>query len=205
MSRDTRLLRAVALKLSNNLHFNAMIATIRLHDAGKLADTIAWHTWWCRWTRSRTCSRCHSRRSSASTASPASQRPRSTSSRWSHRHPVSASRSRWRRRRRSTASTRRWKGMQKELGTKGEKGNKDSDELPRRRSSRPGCRRGPGKANQELEAARGRCRRCRPRPPVSRQLPRLWLIAVPAHEKNQGEPRPQARRGSPQQGPLRPR
>ena len=31
-----------------------------------------------------------------------------------------------------------------------------------------------------------------------------WLIAVPWHKKTRGEPRPQARRGDPQRGPLRP-
>ena len=60
--------RVVALfeqyvKLSNNLHYDAMIAAVRVDDPGKLADTIASHLLVVASTTSRTCSRS-SRRSS---------------------------------------------------------------------------------------------------------------------------------------------
>ena len=92
------------VKLSNNLHYDAMIAAVRVDDPGKLADTIAAHLLVGVDEKQNLLE--SSRRSSASTASPASSKPRSTSSR-SIAASSLASRSRWRRRRRSTTSTRR--------------------------------------------------------------------------------------------------
>ena len=92
------------VKLSNNLHYDAMIAAVRSTTRASW-PTPSPRTCWSASTRSRTCSKS-SRRSNASTASPASSKPKSTSSR-SIAASSLASRSRWRRRRRSTTSTRR--------------------------------------------------------------------------------------------------
>ena len=54
------------VKLSNSLQYDAMLAAVRVEDPGKLADTIALATWWCRSRRSRTSSRSSRRRSGSS-------------------------------------------------------------------------------------------------------------------------------------------
>ena len=51
------------VKLSNNLHYDAMIAAVRVDDASKLADTIAAHLMVGVERRNRTCSRSSHRSS----------------------------------------------------------------------------------------------------------------------------------------------
>ncbi len=92
------------VKLSNNLHYDAMIAAVRVDDPGKLADTIASHL----------VVSVDEKQNLLEIISPlerlnriaASSKSRWTSSRWTA-GSSRASRSRWRRRRRSTTSTRR--------------------------------------------------------------------------------------------------
>ena len=93
------------VKLSNNLHYDAMLAAVRVEDPGKLADTIASHLVVPVEEKQNLLEifspqeRLHAHRSP-------SWRPRSTSCR-STSASRAASRSRWSARRRSTTSTRR--------------------------------------------------------------------------------------------------
>jgi ATP-dependent Lon protease len=74
------------VKLSNNLHYDAMIAAVRVDDPGKLADTIAAHCSSAS-TRSRTCSKSSPRRA----PEPHRRHPRSRGGQAPGRspHPVS--------------------------------------------------------------------------------------------------------------------
>ena len=93
------------VKLSNNLHYDAMLAAVRVEDPGKLADTIASPPRGPGGGEAEP-ARDLLRRRSASPGSPPSSRPRSTSSTWTAASRA-ASRSRWSAPRRSTTSTRR--------------------------------------------------------------------------------------------------
>jgi ATP-dependent Lon protease len=68
------------VKLSNNLHYDAMIAAVRVDDPGRLADTIAAHLLVGVDEKQNLLEIVSP--SSASTASPAFSKSRSTSSRW---------------------------------------------------------------------------------------------------------------------------
>ena len=85
------------VKLSNNLHYDAMIAAVRVDDPGKLADTISAHLVVGVDEKQNLLEIIS--RSNGSTASPPCSKPKSTNSR-STATSSRASRSRWRRRRR---------------------------------------------------------------------------------------------------------
>ena len=93
------------VKLSNNLHYDAMLAAVRVEDPGKLADTIASHLVLPVRGEAEPPRDLLAPGAPARASTPSS-RPRSTSSR-STSASRAASRSRWSARRRSTTSTRR--------------------------------------------------------------------------------------------------
>ena len=67
------------VKLSNNLHYDAMIAAVKVDDPGRSPTRLP-RTCWSASKRSRTCSKS-TPRSNASIGSPPFSKPRSTSSR----------------------------------------------------------------------------------------------------------------------------
>ena len=187
------------VKLSNNLHYDAMIAAVRVDDPGKLADTIAAHL----------LVGVDEKQNLLEIISPLERLNRiagileiEVDKLQVDRRIQSRVKKQMEKAQKEYYLNEKMKAIQKELGRKDEKGN-EIDELKKKIEQSKMPKDVEEKAVQELK-------RLEAMPPMSAEATVSrnyldWLIAVPWHKKTQGEPRPQARRGGPQRGPLRAR
>ena len=188
------------VKLSNNLHYDAMIAAVRVDDPGKLADTIAAHLRGVG---------VDEKQNLLEMISPLERLNRIAAILEAEvdklqvdRRIQSRVKKQMEKAQKEYYLNEKMKAIQKELGRKDEKGN-EVDELKKKIEQARMPKDVEEKAIQELK-------RLEAMPPMSAEATVSrnyldWLIAVPWHKKTQGEPRPQARRGDPQRGPLRAR
>ena len=196
--------RVVALfeqyvKLSNNLHYDAMIAAVRVDDPGKLADTIAAHL----------LVGVDEKQNLLEIVSPLERLNRiagileiEVDKLQVDRRIQSRVKKQMEKAQKEYYLNEKMKAIQKELGRKDEKGN-EVDELKKKIEQAKMPKEVEEKAIQELK-------RLESMPPMSAEATVSrnyldWLIAVPWYKKTQGKPRPHARRGDPQRRPLRPR
>ena len=187
------------VKLSNNLHYDAMIAAVRVDDPGKLADTIAAHL----------LVGVDEKQNLLEIISPLERLNRiagiletEVDKLQVDRRIQSRVKKQMEKAQKEYYLNEKMKAIQKELGRKDEKGN-EVDELKKKIEQSKMPKDVEEKAIQELK-------RLEAMPPMSAEATVSrnyldWLIAVPWHKKTRGEPRPEARRGDPQRGPLRPR
>ena len=187
------------VKLSNNLHYDAMIAAVRVDDPGELADTIAAHL----------LVGVDEKQNLLEIVSPVERLNRiagileiEVDKLQVDRRIQSRVKKQMEKAQKEYYLNEKMKAIQKELGRKDEKGN-EIDELKKKieQARMPQGRRGEGRPG--AEAPRGHAA------DVGRghrlaQLPRLADRRAVAQE-DPGEPRPQAGRGDPQRGPLRAR
>ena len=187
------------VKLSNNLHYDAMIAAVRVDDPGKLADTISAHL----------VVGVDEKQNLLEIISPIERLNRITALLEAEVDKLQVDRKIQSRVKKQMEKAQKeyylnekMKAIQKELGRKDEKGN-EIEELKKKIEQSKMPEEVEEKAIQELK-------RLESMPPMSAEATVSrnyldWLIAVPVAEEDQGEPRSQARRGGPQRGPLRPR
>ena len=187
------------VKLSNNLHYDAMIAAVRVDDPGKLADTIAAHL----------LVGVDEKQNLLEIVSPLERLNRIASILESEvdklqvdRRIQSRVKKQMEKAQKEYYLNEKMKAIQKELGRKDEKGN-EIDDLKKKIEQSKMPKDVEEKAVQELK-------RLEAMPPMSAEATVSrnyldWLIAVPWHKKTQGEPRSEARRGDPQRGSLRSR
>ena len=187
------------VKLSNNLHYDAMIAAVRVDDPGKLADTIAAHL----------LVGVDEKQNLLEIVSPLERLNRIASILESEvdklqvdRRIQSRVKKQMEKAQKEYYLNEKMKAIQKELGRKDEKGN-EIDDLKKKIEQSKMPKDVEEKAVQELK-------RLEAMPPmsaeatVSTELPRLADRGALAQE-DQGKPRSQARRGDPQRGSLRAR
>ena len=187
------------VKLSNNLHYDAMIAAVRVDDPGKLADTIAAHL----------LVGVDEKQNLLEIVSPLERLNRIASILESEvdklqvdRRIQSRVKKQMEKAQKEYYLNEKMKAIQKELGRKDEKGN-EIDDLKKKIEQSKMPKDVEEKAVQELK-------RLEAMPPMSAEATVSrnyldWLIAVPVAQEDQGEPRSQARRGDPQRGSLRAR
>jgi ATP-dependent Lon protease len=186
------------VKLSNNLHYDAMIAAVRVDDPAQAGR--------------------HDRRAPArgrrGEAEPARDRLAARAPQ-PHRRVLEIEVDKLQVDRRIQSRVKKqmekaqkeyylnekMKAIQKELGRKDEKGN-EVDELKKKIEQAKMPKEVEEKAVQELKRLEA-CRRCRPRPP-SRATTSTGSSPCRG-TRRRGEPRPEARRADPQRGPLRAR
>ena len=187
------------VKLSNNLHYDAMIAAVRVDDPGKLADTIAAHL----------LVGVDEKQNLLEIVSPLERLNRiagileaEVDKLQVDRRIQSRVKKQMEKAQKEYYLNEKMKAIQKELGRKDEKGNEveELQEEDRTVADAEGRR---GEGHPGAEAPRGDAA------DVGRshglaQLPRLADRGAVAQE-DQGEPRPQERRSGPQRGSLRPR
>ena len=201
---ETTMSRVVSLfeqyvKLSNNLHYDAMIAAVRVDDPGKLADTIAAHL----------LVGVDEKQNLLEIISPVERLNRiagileaEVDKLQVDRRIQSRVKKQMEKAQKEYYLNEKMKAIQKELGRKDEKGN-EIDELKKKIEQAKMPEEVAEKAVQELKrlevdaADVGRSDRLA-------QLPRL-ADCGPVAQEDQGEPRSQARRSDPQRGPLRAR
>ena len=176
------------VKLSNNLHYDAMIAAVRVDDPGKLADTIAAHL----------LVGVDEKQNLLEIISPLERLNRiagilevEVDKLQVDRRIQSRVKKQMEKAQKEYYLNEKMKAIQKELGRKDEKGN-EIDELKKKIEQSKMPKDVEEKAIQELK-------RLEAMPPMSAEATVSrnyldWLIAVPWHKKTQGEPRPQARR-----------
>ena len=176
------------VKLSNNLHYDAMIAAVRVDDPGKLADTIAAHL----------LVGVDEKQNLLEIISPIERLNRiagileiEVDKLQVDRRIQSRVKKQMEKAQKEYYLNEKMKAIQKELGRKDEKGN-EVDELKKKIEQAKMPKDVEEKAIQELK-------RLEAMPPMSAEATVSrnyldWLIAVPWHKKTQGEPRPQARR-----------
>ncbi len=196
--------RVVALfeqyvKLSNNLHYDAMIAAVKVDDPGKLADTIAAHL----------LVGVDEKQNLLEIISPLERLNRiagildaEVDKLQVDRRIQSRVKKQMEKAQKEYYLNEKMKAIQKELGRKDDKGN-EVDDLKKKIDQARMPKDVAEKAIQELK-------RLEAMPPMSAEATVSrnyldWLIAVPWHKKTQGEPRPEARRSRAQRRPLRPR
>ena len=187
------------VKLSNNLHYDAMIAAVRVDDPGKLADTIAAHL----------LVGVDEKQNLLEIISPLERLNRiagileiEVDKLQVDRRIQSRVKKQMEKAQKEYYLNEKMKAIQKELGRKDEKGN-EVDELKKKIEQSKMPKEVEEKAVQELK-------RLEAMPPMSAEATVSrnyldWLIAVPWHKKTQREPRPEARRDGAPRGPLRPR
>ncbi len=187
------------VKLSNNLHYDAMIAAVRVDDPGKLADTIAAHL----------LVGVDEKQNLLEIISPLERLNRiagileiEVDKLQVDRRIQSRVKKQMEKAQKEYYLNEKMKAIQKELGRKDEKGN-EIDELKKKIEQAKMPKDVEEKAVQELK-------RLEAMPPMSAEATVSrnyldWLIAVPWYKKTPREPRPEARRVGAARGPLRPR
>ena len=187
------------VKLSNNLHYDAMIAAVRVDDPGKLADTIAAHL----------LVGVDEKQNLLEIISPLERLNRiagileiEVDKLQVDRRIQSRVKKQMEKAQKEYYLNEKMKAIQKELGRKDEKGN-EIDELKKKIEQSKMPKDVEEKAVQELK-------RLEAMPPMSAEATVSrnyldWLIAVPWHKKTPREPRPEARRAGAPRGPLRAR
>ena len=187
------------VKLSNNLHYDAMIAAVRVDDPGKLADTIAAHL----------LVGVDEKQNLLEIISPLERLNRiagileiEVDKLQVDRRIQSRVKKQMEKAQKEYYLNEKMKAIQKELGRKDEKGN-EVDELKKKIEQAKMPKEVEEKAVQELK-------RLEAMPPMSAEATVSrnyldWLIAVPWYKKTQREPRPEARRRDPERRPLRAR
>ena len=187
------------VKLSNNLHYDAMIAAVRVDDPGKLADTIAAHL----------LVGVDEKQNLLEIISPLERLNRiagileaEVDKLQVDRRIQSRVKKQMEKAQKEYYLNEKMKAIQKELGRKDDKGN-EVDELKKKIEQSKMPEGGRGEGDPGAEAARGDAADVG-RSDGLAQLPRLADRGALAQE-DQGEPRPEARRGDPQRGSLRPR
>ena len=187
------------VKLSNNLHYDAMIAAVRVDDPGKLADTIAAHL----------LVGVDEKQNLLEIISPLERLNRiagileiEVDKLQVDRRIQSRVKKQMEKAQKEYYLNEKMKAIQKELGRKDEKGN-EVDELKKKIEQAKMPKDVEEKAIQELK-------RLEAMPPMSAEATVSrnyldWLIAVPWNKKIAREPRPEARRRDPQRRPLRAR
>ena len=148
------------VKLSNNLHYDAMIAAVRVDDPGKLADTIAAHL----------LVGVDEKQNLLEIISPLERLNRiagileiEVDKLQVDRRIQSRVKKQMEKAQKEYYLNEKMKAIQKELGRKDEKGN-EVDDL-KRRSKRPRCRKTSRKKPSRSSSAWRRCHRCRPKRP----------------------------------------
>jgi ATP-dependent Lon protease len=166
------------VKLSNNLHFDAMIAAVRVEDPGKLADTIASHL----------VVSVEEKQNLLEIISPLERLSRISGILESEvdklqvdRRIQSRVKKQMEKAQKEYYLNEKMKAIQKELGRKDEKGN-EVDELKKKIDQAKMPKEVGEKANQELK-------RLESMPPMSAEATVSrnyldWLIAVPWHKKS---------------------
>ena len=176
------------VKLSNNLHYDAMIAAVRVDDPGKLADTIAAHL----------LVGVDEKQNLLEIISPLERLNRiagileiEVDKLQVDRRIQSRVKKQMEKAQKEYYLNEKMKAIQKELGRKDEKGN-EIDELKKKIEQAKMPKEVEEKAVQELK-------RLEAMPPMSAEATVSrnyldWLIAVPWYKKTPREPRPEARR-----------
>ncbi len=149
------------VKLSNNLHYDAMIAAVRVDDPGKLADTIAAHL----------LVGVDEKQNLLEIISPIERLNRiagileaEVDKLQVDRRIQSRVKKQMEKAQKEYYLNEKMKAIQKELGRKDEKGN-EVDELKKKIEQAKMPEGGRGEGHPGAEAARSRCRRCRPKRP----------------------------------------
>ena len=187
------------VKLSNNLHYDAMIAAVRVDDPGKLADTIAAHL----------LVGVDEKQNLLEIISPVERLNRiagileaEVDKLQVDRRIQSRVKKQMEKAQKEYYLNEKMKAIQKELGRKDEKGN-EVDELKKKIEQAKMPEEVAEKAIQELK-------RLESMPPMSAEATVSrnyldWLIAVPWHKKTKESRDLKRAEADPQRGPLRPR
>ena len=180
------------VKLSNNLHYDAMIAAVRVDDAGKLADTIAAHL----------LVGVEEKQNLLEIVSPVERLNRiagileiEVDKLQVDRRIQTRVKKQMEKAQKEYYLNEKMKAIQKELGRKDEKGN-EIDELKKKIESAANAEGRAGEGHAGVEAARidaADVRRSHRLPQLSRLDDRRSLV-----QEDTREPRPQARRGDSQ-------
>ncbi len=167
------------MKLSNNLHYDAMLAAVRVEDPGKLADTIASHLL-VPVDDKQNLLEILSAQERLTRIDPSSK-PRSTSCNVDRRIQGRVKKQ-MERAQKEYYLNEKMKAIQKELGRKDEKGGNENDELRKKIEEARMPKEAEEKALQELK-------RLESMPPMSAEATVSrnyldWLIAVPWTKKS---------------------